>query len=159
MLAQTTTATLGGTVLDASGAIVPKAQVEVKNEATGDVRRSNSNGSGVFSFSALPTGDYDVTISAAGFQSYQQTKIHLNPGDLQSVRDIHLAPGDVTSTVEVTSANETLPVDSGEQSSLISAEEIKHLSVQGRDVTELLKILPGFAISRGGAGAIDNVTY
>lgn len=159
LIAQTTTATLGGTIADASGAIIPKAQVKLRNESTGDERKATANGSGVFNFSALPTGDYDVTIIADGFRTYQQTGIHLNPGDQQSVRDIHLSPGDVSQTVDVQIANETIPLDSGEQSSLISSEEIKHLSVQGRDVTELLKILPGFAISKGGAGNFDNSSY
>ena len=119
--------------MDASGAVVPKAQVSVKNEATGDVRNATANGSGVFTFSALPTGSYDVTISASGFQSFQQTGIHLNPGDQQSVRDIHLKPGDVNSTVEVTSSSETLPVDSGEQSVELQVAERDY---KLRDVSE-----------------------
>lgn len=157
--AQVTTATLGGTVADPSGAVVPKAQILLKNEATGDQRTSSSNGSGVFTFSAVPSGNYDVTITAPGFRPYEQTGIHLDPGDTRSVRDIHLEAGNVTESVEVTSATDAINLDSGEQSSLISSEEIKHLSVEGRDVTELLKILPGFAISRGGAGTFDNSSY
>lgn len=156
---QGTTATLGGTVTDPSGAIVPKAEVVLRNEASGDQRTSVSNDSGAFTFSGVPTGNYDVTITATGFRPFQQTAIHLDPGDQRSVRDIHLQAGAVTESVEVSSAADTFNLDSGEQSSLISAEQIQHLSVQGRDVTELLKILPGFAISRGGAGAIDNTTY
>ena len=157
--AQGTTATLGGTVTDPTGAIIPKAQILLKNEATGDQRTSVSNDSGVFSFSAVPSGNYDVTITASGFRGFQQTGIHLDPGDLRSVKDIHLATGSVTESVEVTSAGNSINLDSGEQSSLISAEDIQHLSVEGRDVTELLKILPGFAISRGGAGNFDNAQY
>ncbi len=157
--AQGTTATLGGTVTDPTGAIIPKAHILLKNEQSGDQRTSVSNDSGVFSFSAVPTGNYDVTITAQGFRRFGQTGIHLDPGDLRSVKDIHLAPGSVTESVEVTSATNMINLDSGEQSSLISAEDIQHLSVEGRDVTELLKILPGFAISRGGAGNFDNVQY
>ncbi len=61
--------------------------------------------------------------------------------------------------MEVTTAANTINLDSGEQSSLISSEEIQHLSVEGRDVTELLKILPGFAISNGGSGNFSNTQY
>ena len=157
--AQTTTATLGGTVTDSTGAIIRKAQVTLKNEASGDERNAPSNDSGAFSFSAVPSGTYDVTITAEGFRPYSQTGIHLDPGDTRSVRDIKLSAGAVTEAVEVSSAADQINLDSGEQSSLISAEEIKHLSVEGRDVTELLKILPGFAISRGGAGTFDNASY
>lgn len=159
LFGQGTTASLGGTVTDSTGAVIPNAQVLLKNESSNDQRRSKSNGAGVFSFAALPTGTYDITISAPGFAGFQQNGIHLDPGDQSSVRDIHLAPGGANAVVEVTSAVNTVNTDSGEQSSLISAEEIKHLSVEGRDVTELLKILPGFAISNGGSGNVNNTQY
>lgn len=101
--AQGTTATLGGTVTDPTGAVVPKAQIVLKNEGTGDTRTSVSNSSGVFSFSAVPSGDYDVTITATGFRTFQQTGIHLDPGDQRAVRDINLTAGGVNDSVEVTS--------------------------------------------------------
>ncbi len=155
---QGTTATLSGTVTDTSGAVIPNAAVELKNEKSGDTRSSKSNGSGLFSFSAVPVGDYDVTVKAGGFQSFQQTGIHLDPGDQKSVRDLALKAG-TSDVVTVESAAQEITTDSGEQSSLISSEDIKHLSVEGRDVTELFKILPGFAISNGGGGNIDNQAY
>ena len=159
LYAQGTTATLGGTVTDATGAVVPNAQIVLVNEASGDKRVSKSNGSGVFSFSGVPTGDYDVNIAAPGFAGFEQKSIHLDPGDQRTIRDINLSVGSATASIEVKSAADTINLDSGEQSALISAEDIKHLSVEGRDVTELLKILPGFAISKGGTGNIDNTAY
>ncbi len=152
--AQGTTATLGGVVTDTSGAVVPSATVELKNEKTGDVRRSQSNGSGVFSFSAVPVGDYDLSVNAKGFNARQQTGIHLDPGDQRTVRDLSLTAG-ASDVVTVESAAGQISLDSGEQSALISSEDIKHLSVEGRDVTELFKVLPGFAIRSG----LDNNAY
>ena len=158
LCAQGTTATLDGTVADATGAVVPNAVIKLTNTATGDVRTIKSNGSGVFSFSSLPTGDYEVLISAPSFASFAAKGIHLDPGDTRSVRGINLAAGTST-TVEVSTDVDRVNTDSGEQSSLITAEEIQHLSVEGRDVTELLKILPGFAISNGGSGNVSNTQY
>ena len=155
--AQGTTATLGGTVADATGAVIPNAAVQLKNEKTGDTRSTVSNGSGVFSFAALPVGDYDVSVTATAFSTFRQNKIHLDPGDQKTVRDLVLSPG-AEQSVTVSDASQQIAVDSGEQSSLISAEDIKHLSVEGRDVTELLKILPGFGIARGN-GSVDNTSY
>jgi hypothetical protein len=156
---QGTTATLGGIVADSSGAVIPNASVVLTNEQSHDQRTSQSNGSGVFSFSAVPTGDYDIKITAPNFAAYEQKAIHLDPGDQRTVRDIKLAVGTSSQTVEVTTATDQINMDSGEQSALISAQEIQRLSVQGRDVTELLKILPGFAISNGGSGSFDNRQY
>src|SRR5438270_13499992 len=70
VFAQGTTATLGGTVTDVSGAVVPNAQVQLTNELTRDARTTRSNGSGVFTFSAVPTGDYDIQIMAQGFSTF-----------------------------------------------------------------------------------------
>jgi hypothetical protein len=156
--AQGTTATLGGTVADKTGAVIPNAAIQLKNEKSGDTRNTVSNGAGVFSFPALPVGDYDVTVTAQGFSSFRQNAIHLDPGDQKTVRDLALAAGGTEQTVTVTDASQQIATDSGEQSSLISAEDIKHLSVEGRDVTELLKVLPGFGIARGN-NSVDNTSY
>ncbi len=156
--AQGTTATLNGTVTDPTGAVIPNASITLKNQASGDTRQSKSNGSGDFSFSAVPVGDYEVDITSPGFQSFKEGGIHLDPGDQRSLRELKLATGSEAETVNVTEAQGSITLDSGEQSSLISAEDIKHLSVEGRDVTELLKILPGFAITNGN-NSVSNTEY
>ncbi len=156
--AQVTTATLNGTVTDPTGAVIANATVTLTSESTSAPRTTQSNGAGVFSFSAVPTGDYDISITASGFGAYSQKGIHLDPGDQRSVRDIKLQPGASNQEVTVTATSGAISLDSGEQSSLISAQDIQHLSVEGRDVTELFKILPGFGIARGN-NSVDNATY
>jgi hypothetical protein len=155
LYAQVTTATLSGTVQDTSSAVIPNATIVLKNTLNGSVRTSVSDGSGVFAFPAVPTGDYQVTITAAGFQKYPATQVHLDPGDQRALRDIHMEVGSSAENVTVT-ADTQINLDSGEISSLISAQQIEHLSVEGRDVTELFKTLPGFAIVNTGT---DNRAY
>ncbi len=138
-------ANVDGIVHDTTGALVPKAKVQLKNAATGKVLATTSNSSGVFSFSGLDTGDYVLNVDATGFESQQFAGIHLNPGDQRTFRDIQLKVG-ATESVTVTDVQGQISTDSGETSSLISADDIDHLAVEGRDVTELLKILPGMAI-------------
>ena len=153
--AQVTTASLSGTVQDATNSVIPNAKVTLKNTLNGSVRSTQSDGAGVFAFPSVPTGDYQVTIAAPGFEGYTASQIHLDPGDQRALRDIHLAVGGEAQTVNVT-ADQQINIDSGEISSLISAEQIAHLSVEGRDVTELFKTLPGFAITGSGT---DNRAY
>ena len=155
--AQVTTATLSGTVEDTASSVVPGATITLKNTLNGGVRTATSNGAGLFSFPAVPTGDYQVVIKANGFENYTATEVHLDPGDQRALRDIHLSVGSEAQNVTVT-ADTQINLDSGEQSSLISAEQIKHLSVEGRDVTELLKTLPGFSITNGN-DSVDNRAY
>src|ERR1700681_691989 len=65
-------ATLTGTVSDPSGAVVPNANVTMKNEGSGDIRKTVSNSDGYFTFSSLPTGTYTMTVEAPGFQKHEQ---------------------------------------------------------------------------------------
>lgn len=150
--AQTPTATLSGTVHDSTGAVIPHAEIELLNAASGDVRKLVSNDSGVFSFSALQSGNYDITVSAQGFAKYTQKGYHLDPGDQRALNEIQLGVGTTSDVVIVSSDANRIDTTTGETSALITAQDIQHLAVQGRDVTELFKILPGFAIANQGVG-------
>lgn len=138
-------AALSGVVQDQTGAIIPGAAVTVQNKATGAQRTSNSNGSGSFTFAALPSGDYSLTVQRSGFKQLVQSTIHLNPGDSLSLPNLKLEIGEVNQAVTVNTATAGLPLDSGQLSATITANDIDRLSVVGRDVTELERILPGFA--------------
>jgi hypothetical protein len=141
-----TTANVDGIVHDATGALIPKARAELKNIATGKSLVTVANGSAVFSFSGVDTGDYELYIEAQGFKGAEFTGIHLDPGDQRTFRDIKLDVAGASESITVTSAAGQVSTDSGESSTLISSEDIEHLAVEGRDVTELLKILPGMAM-------------
>src|SRR5574337_541456 len=75
--AQYTTASLGGTVEDPAGAVVPGAEVTVQNEDTGLSRTVSSQPDGTFLFPALPVGHYKLTVTKSGFATYAQTGIIL----------------------------------------------------------------------------------
>ncbi|WP_158615523.1 carboxypeptidase-like regulatory domain-containing protein [Acidipila sp. EB88] len=156
LLAQVTTATISGTVQDTANSVIPNAKVTIKNTLNGQTRTVQSDGAGLFSFPSIPTGDYQVTIEVAGFQNYTANGVHVDPGDQRSLRDIHLGAGGGPAENVTVTADTQINLDSGEISSLISAEQIAHLSVEGRDVTELFKTLPGFAIATTGT---DNRAY
>jgi len=163
-MAQVTTASLGGTVADATGAVIPGAAVTAKNIANGFVRTAKTNGVGIFIFSSLDSGDYTITVKAPGFETSVQKGIHLDPGDSRTMSAIKLVPGAAETETIVVNAGETAVLETGERSDLITAADLERLSTEGRDVTELLKILPGSAINVGngafGAGSANsNGTY
>jgi hypothetical protein len=161
LFAQVTTATLTGTVADAGGAIIPHATVTVRNLATKFSRTVRSNGSGIFAFPGLDSGDYSVSITYQGFKSYQLNSIHLNPTDNRNLNDIRMTPGEVNEVVNVDSTTTNAVEDDGERSALITAKDLAKLSLEGREVTELLKILPGSAINNGvnGQSGDTNVSF
>jgi hypothetical protein len=155
--AQTTTAMLKGTVLDASNAIVPNASVSLKNEASGDVRRTASNGDGYFAFAAVPPGSYTLTVEKEGFSTWAAKSVVLNSGDERNVLGISLKPGTTKEvvTVEATGSSIT-PEDSGEKSALITEKIIQNVAIQGQNAAEFVKIMPGMAYT---GGALNQASY
>src|SRR5437773_7170012 len=73
-------ATLNGTVIDPSGAAVAGAKVTAINTGTGLARETTSTSAGLFALSALPVGNYDLTIEASGFKASKRTGISLAIG-------------------------------------------------------------------------------
>lgn len=156
--AQSSSAALSGIVSDPTGARIPKAKVELVNQETKDRRSAVTNSSGVFNFAGLDPNSYTITISSKGFSTYVESDIALHPGDNSELPAIKMIVGaeDVSITI---SAHDTEISNGGEVSSLITAEDIQHLATEGRDVTELVKILPGFALQPGttnGAQGLSN---
>jgi hypothetical protein len=143
LYAQTATATLSGNIVDPSGARIPGAELTLSSDTTKDTRVTVSNGEGVFHFAALPAGSYTLLAKRNGFTTTEVKEIVLHPTDNQSL-NVMLRLGAVETKVEV-KADDEVP-NSGEKSQLISARDIEQLSVQGRDVSELVSMLPGFAI-------------
>jgi len=144
--AQVGVASLSGVVQDQTGAIIPGATVILTNGINGSVTTIESNPAGAFTFAAIPSGDYTLKIEHSGFNAFVQTGIHLNPGDAISLPDVSLKPGDVNESVTVTAEIAGLPLDNGQLSSTVTANDLDRLSVAGRDATELQRTLPGFAI-------------
>src|SRR5437867_11472124 len=68
-LAQTSNATLGGTVSDSTGALIPGVTVSATNTQTGIVSTSNTNETGAYNFPSLQTGVYKVSAELSGFQT------------------------------------------------------------------------------------------
>ena len=150
LYAQNTTGTLTGSVTDPSGAVIPGAAVVMKNQQSGDERRTVTNNDGFFSISGVQVGDYSVNIAAQGFEKYKQTNIHFDAGDTRALANIALKVGASTDTVTVTGEAEDLtPVDSGEKSIVISTKVMNDIAIQGQNAAEFIKILPGFALSGG----------
>ncbi len=148
--AQTTNATLTGTVFDSSGAVVPKANVTLTNESSGDVRRTVSNSDGYFTFAAVPPASYTIRVEMAGFAAWETTSVVLNASDKRNVAGIKLTPGAAkeTITVEATAAQIT-PIDSGEKSNLITEKILQNVAIVGQNAAEFVKIMPGMAMTGG----------
>src|ERR1039457_654486 len=148
-LAQETTGSVSGAVKDATGALIPRATVLLTNLQNKSERKTISNSAGNFTIASVtPALSYQVTISLAGFKSWQSQPFPLQPGDQVNFSDIKLELGEVTAqvTVEATASQAVKPLDTPERSDVITAKDLDTLAIIGRDAGELIETLPGFAM-------------
>ncbi len=144
------TATLTGTVQDASGGVIPGAQVTLTNEATQESRTEQTNAAGLYAFPSLVPGTYDIKVSAKRFKSAAVSGIVLHAGDARSMTAVQLNVGEATETVTVSATSEMIPVENGQKINVLSSQDIENLALEGRDTSELLKVLPGTTVVSGG---------
>jgi hypothetical protein len=140
--AQVAGATLSGTVVDASGNMLPGATVSVKNAGTGAVRVVATNGGGFYSAPNLLPGTYDVTVAATGFQTLVQKGINLAVGTQQTL-NCSLKVGRVEQTVVVSEAPPEVQTGSSTVGAVVDSRTVRELPLNGRDWTSLATLEPG----------------
>jgi outer membrane receptor protein involved in Fe transport len=150
--AQVTGATLAGTVTDASGGVIPNANVSIKNTATGVARDLTTDSNGNFSSPNLLPGSYDITATAAGFTTYVQTGFLLSVGGSRAL-NIALQVGQVNERVEVTAQAPTVQLTSSTISGEVNSTTEHELPLNGRDWTQLATLQAGVTSVRVEAGA------
>jgi len=140
--AQVSGATMSGLITDPSGAGIPNANVSIKNVGTGEVREVPTNADGFYSVPNLLPGNYEVTITAQGFNKVVQKGITLTVGAQQAL-NLSLKVGQVNQTVEVTAAPPEVQTSSSTISSTVDATTVRELPLNGRDWTSLATLEPG----------------
>lgn len=146
--AQSIYGTLTGIVSDPSGAVLPGANLILKDENSGSQRDTVSNSDGYYTFVSLPPGSYELIVAAKGFEGFRQTSITVRGGDKMNV-NVSMKVGSTSSTVEVVAVADLAPVDSGEKSDRLTSAELDNFVQMGANAAEFLKIMPGFGISNG----------
>jgi hypothetical protein len=151
--AQTINATLGGTVSDATGALIPGVTITATNLATGIAASVLTNESGAYNFASIQSGTYRVTAELPGFQT--QTFNNVALGVSQQVRlNFTLQVGAVTQSVEVSVAADSLiATTSSSVGSVLPDSKIKDLPLVDRNVLNLVKTQAG--IQMGGMAGGD----
>jgi hypothetical protein len=139
---QLTTADIVGTVTDATGAVVPNADITLTNLGTNEKRTTQSNGSGDYNFTLLPVGHYSLTVKAGGFQIWTTKDLPVEAGD-RARADIHLQAGLETTVIEVTANTPLLQADSATVSSTVTARAVQDLPLNGRNFVQLVATVPG----------------
>ena len=142
MAAQVDYASLNGTVLDPSRAVVQGARVVAVSSETGFRRETITSAGGSYQMSGLAVGMYTITISRPGFRTAEFKNVELSVGQPRTI-DAGLQVGSVAESVDVTASLETLNRTSAEVGGLIEAEQIKEIPVSGRNWASLMMLAPG----------------
>jgi Carboxypeptidase regulatory-like domain/TonB-dependent Receptor Plug Domain len=135
-------ATIVGTVTDPSGASVPNVKITITNNETGLTHIVTTSDAGQYVFPDLKIGHYDAKAEAAGFKTAEQKGIVLQVADRQRL-DFQMQLGGAQETVTVEANAVRVQTDSGEQSNVITDQQIAQLSVNGRSIYQLAQLTPG----------------
>ncbi len=145
--AQTVTGAISGTVLDASGNAIAGATVTLVNERTNDSRVLTTNESGDFRFTAVQPGTYTVKVEQRGFSAFARKGNVLTANEHLAVGELSMKVGELSETVTTVAEGTPVQTESTEHSALISSKQLELISIRGRDVTSLLRILPGVSLT------------
>lgn len=140
---QAVSATLLGTITDASGAAVPGVKVTITAPATGATSSAESNSSGNYTFPDLTPGTYSVTGEAQGFKKEVRATVDVTVNSSTRV-DLVLQNGSVSETVTVTDAPPVLQTDRADVSFKMEAQQVEDMPLAvNRNFQGLLNLIPG----------------
>ncbi len=136
------TGTISGTVKDPSGAVLPGAQLVLRNLSTGVERSLQSDGAGQYVVPSLPPGDYSIRVTATGFSAYTVQRFTLLVDAKASV-DIPLAPASAGETVQVESAAPLINSESITVGQVIDRQTVQEVPLNGRHFLDLTVLTVG----------------
>ena len=160
-LAQVTSGTIFGAVKDASGAMVQDATVTIANPANGLTRTVVTGGDGAFVAPGLYPGTYNIAVEAQGFKKLESSGFVLSAADKLNAGELVLTVGAASQEVNVTAdaGQIQLQSNSGERSDVITGKQLNDVAINGRNVLDYMKLIPGvsgtFSGSVSGTGGID----
>ncbi len=146
-------ASIRGTVVDPSGAVVPDAKLTATNIATGLSYSATSSKDGLFAFLQLPIGDYSVKIERDGFKTFTEAHIHLDLDQIFNLRAT-MQVGVVSDTITVEANAAQVETTSMQLGTTVTGNQIVELPLNGRNWTQLMQLQPGVqgASDRFGVG-------
>jgi len=140
-LAQST-ASIQGTVTDASGASVPNATVTVHNQNTGEERTTQTDASGSYLVPSLTVGTYRVEVKAQGMQTMVANSL---PVEVSSIvrQDFSLKIAATSETIEITAAGPVVESNTVSVGAVVNQKTVQEIPLNGRHFVDLALLIPG----------------
>jgi Carboxypeptidase regulatory-like domain/TonB-dependent Receptor Plug Domain/TonB dependent receptor len=140
--ADTSTATITGTVTDSSGAVLSGALVKAQDLDIGVSRSTLTNQSGVYLLLGLQAGNYEILASSPRFATAKRAGVVLRVNDEVRI-DLSLTPGETRESVVVTESAGLVQTESSAASAVVNERAIQDLPNDGRQLQNLALIVPG----------------
>jgi len=155
MAAQTTTqGAIGGTVEDATDAVIPNATIVIHNDGTNADVKLTADASGYFKAPTLEPGSYTVTISAPNFGTYKASGVQVQVGQVVDLTP-HMAAGSTEQAVTVSSDAPVLNYDSPDMTAMLTSTALTNIPVQNRRWSSLAMTTPGVVADSSGFGLVS----
>jgi len=154
---------IDGTVKDSKGGVIAGAQVSVSNPDQGVRMNATANSEGVFVIPLLPPGTYTVTAEMQGFKKAEKSGVVVPVATKVNVGDIVLDVGSLTEivTVEAEAGQLQIQSDSGERSNVVTNRQLRDIGLNGRNVIDLMRTIPGVlaaGVTANAASTVTNIT-
>jgi len=149
--AQTTSATVSGSIVDAQGGVLPGATVELTSRTQGNTLTANTDAQGRFVFPVVRPDSYTMRITMQGFKTAERTNVVVSPNDRFSAGTITLEVGQMTEEVSVVSRVSELQAESGERSFTLESEALENIANNGRAMFNFATLIPG-VLQNGNVG-------
>ena len=150
---------IAGTITDSTGATIGGAAMTLVHISTGVSRRAVSDVSGNFLFNGVDGGDYSLRIEKSGFKAHERKGIVVSTGDRVALGHIPLDLGALTETVSVMSNAAMVQTTSSERSDVITGKQIEDTLVQGRNVTDLVSLVPGVYMDSSATSLSGSISF
>jgi len=147
LMAQSNFATIEGRIEDPSHQAVSGARVEVRSKATGAVRVTATNESGLFEVASLPPAEYSVQAQAPGFSPLVR-EVMVEVGQHMTL-DLALSVTEKRETVAVTATAETLKTQDASLGEVVESKSVENLPLNGRMLLDLALTVPGAHLGHG----------
>src|SRR5215831_20088311 len=158
LIAQSYTASVRGVVTDGSQATVPEAKVTVTDVNRNTSHTTTTDASGRYVITALPPGNYELTVEAAGFNKHSQPAFALQVQQ-QATLDVQLSVGAIATSVQVEGSAPLLNTTSATLGQVVENKYILSLPLAGRTPLSLVALSPGLTPSNLSPGGQSNTTF
>ncbi len=150
--AQSTDASISGQVVDPSGRVIPDADIQILNEATGIQYGNKTNNSGIYTVAILPPGQYRVQVSKVGFKTLIKPGITLNVQGSIAL-NFTLPLGATSESITVESGSSLINTTDATVGTVVDQKFVANMPLNGRSFQDLIALAPGVVTQSPQAGS------